>query len=113
MALDRTKRLFSGDPDTSDPLALLEDVLAASIELVSLEDNDFSWSSWGDAAAAIRELNQHIAALRLPNRPDIEGMSVIFAPTGPMQELSLSSGWSEPFVKLASYFDAAAEGVVR
>lgn len=113
MVLDRTKHLFSGDADTSDPRALLNEVLAASIELVSLEDNDFSWSSWGDAAAAIRELNQHLASLRSPGRPDVEGMSVIFAPTGPMQELSLNSGWGEPFVKLASYFDAAAEGLVK
>jgi hypothetical protein len=31
---------------------------------------------------------------------------VLFAPTGPLQELSLSSGWADDFLKLASRFDA-------
>lgn len=107
MALDQTKHLFSHEADTSDARALLKEVLAASIELVSLDDNDFSWSSWSDAAAAIQELEQHAASLRSRGRPDFEGMSLLFAPAGPMQELSLSSGWGETFVRLASYFDAA------
>jgi len=36
-------------------------------------------------------------------------MSVLFAPTGPIQEVSLSSGWGQGFLKLAEDFDAAVE----
>lgn len=108
MHLDRTKNLFSGGVDIRDRQALLGEVLAASIELVSLEDNDFAWSSWGDRAEAVKELSGYAAALESGGWPDINQMSVVFAPTGPMQELSLSSGWGESFVKLASFFDAAA-----
>lgn len=113
MNLEQTKRLFSGEAETSEPRALLEGVLAASIELVSLDGNDFSWSSWGDAPTAVRELQMHLTSLVSLGQPDIEGMSVLFAPTGPMQELSLSSGWGEPFVRLASYFDTAAAGLLK
>lgn len=30
----------------------------------------------------------------------------IFAPTGPLQELSLSSGWGEEYLRLAAQLDA-------
>jgi hypothetical protein len=36
--------------------------------------------------------------------PDIE---VLFAPTGPIQEVSMSSGWSREFLRLAERFDEA------
>ena len=35
-------------------------------------------------------------------------MAVLFLPTGPIQEVSLSSGWGDEFVALADRFDAAA-----
>jgi hypothetical protein len=34
-------------------------------------------------------------------------MEVLFAPTGPIQEVSISSGWGEAFLSLAERFDAA------
>lgn len=33
--------------------------------------------------------------------------SVLFAPTGPIQEVSLTSGWANPFLKVAERFDNA------
>jgi hypothetical protein len=111
MPLDRTKALLSGALKVAEPKALLGEVLAASIELVSLEDNDFAWSSWEGKAAAVQELEAHLATLHSGNRLDLHSLSVLFAPTGPMQELSLSSGWGEAFVKLASYFDMAEAGL--
>jgi hypothetical protein len=111
MQIERAKALLNETPNTSDPRALMIEVLAASIELVSLEDNDFMWSSWEDAATAVQELESYLRLLESSRPVNIERMSVLFAPTGPMQELSLSSGWGEPFIKLASYFDQAAEGM--
>ena len=34
---------------------------------------------------------------------------VLFAPTGPIQEVSLSSGWGHEFIKLAERFDKEYE----
>lgn len=107
MSLENAKRLFSSPPDASNGMRLLNDVLVASIELVSLDDNDFSWSSWGDRDTATRELHGLHEIVHQGSLPSHLTISVIFAPTGPMQELSMSSGWGEAFVRLADYFDAA------
>lgn len=82
-------------------------VLREAKELLARPDNDFAWSSWKDAASALQELDGLISQLessQLPERLDLE---VLFAPTGPIQEVSLSSGWSEDFIKLADRFDRA------
>ncbi len=68
-----------------------------------------SWSSWTDADAALREVDALIATVdadRLPNRLTIR---VLFAATGPIQEVSLSSGWAYEFLALAERFDRAEE----
>ena len=70
----------------------LVEVLREARALLALPGNDFAWSSWEDAPAALAELDQQIAAIesgQLPAKLDLE---VLFAPTGPMQEVSLSSG---------------------
>ncbi|MEZ5957113.1 MAG: hypothetical protein R3C27_07900 [Hyphomonadaceae bacterium] len=85
----------------------LIDILLRVRELVALPDNDFSWSSWGDAENAFAEIDGIIAQLHRGEAPDRLTMKVLFAPTGPMQELSLSSGWGNRFLQLASEFDDA------
>lgn len=83
-------------------------ILHEARALVDRPSNDFIWSSWEDGAAATAELDQYIESIergRLPSRLDL---SVIFAATGPMQEVSLSSGWSEEFLVLAERFDVVA-----
>jgi hypothetical protein len=37
----------------------------------------------------------------------VEIVAIVFAPTGPMQEVSLSRGWGQEFLTLAERFDAA------
>lgn len=78
-------------------------------EALALPDNDFSWSSWRDAGHALEEIDAIILTLRSGRMPDEGQMSVLFAPTGPIQEVSLSSGWGDAFLKLADDFDAALE----
>lgn len=74
-------------------------------------ENDFAWSSWRDAEHALEEIDGIISRLRNGDGcPDQFAMSILFAPTGPMQELSLGSGWGNRFLQLASEFDEATEG---
>ncbi len=85
-------------------------VLRRARELLALPGNDFWWSSWKDASAALREIDRHIAVVergRLPPRTDL---TVLFAPTGPIQEVGISSGWADAFLAVAERFTAAAEG---
>jgi hypothetical protein len=36
-------------------------------------------------------------------------LRVLFAPTGPIQEVSVSSGWGDAFLELADRFDDAMQ----
>jgi hypothetical protein len=77
-------------------------VLRETRAFLALDGNEFSWSSWRDQGQAISEIDSIITALENGSVPDIR---VLFAPTGPIQEVSLSSGWGQEFLELAERFD--------
>jgi len=81
-------------------------VLRQARVLLALESNDFSWSSWKDQNHAISEIDSIIISLENGSIPEI---GVLFAPTGPIQEVSLSSGWAQEFLELAERFDKEYE----
>ncbi|MAS92884.1 MAG: hypothetical protein CMO55_06765 [Verrucomicrobiales bacterium] len=87
------------------PTNTLIQILEAALDLIDTPGNDFTWSSWDDAAEARREITACIQNLQAGQRPEKEDISVLFAPTGPLHELSLSSGWADTFTKLASQYD--------
>lgn len=105
MNVGRARQLLQEGINHETPIESLIHVLEAAIELIGLPDNDFCWSSWEDEAQAKGELLGLISVLKsggLPNRLDV---AVLFAVTGPLQELSLSSGWANTFLKLADKYD--------
>lgn len=77
-------------------------ILREARSLLALESNDFSWASWIDQNQAMAEIDSVITELENGLIPDI---GVLFAPTGPIQEVSLSSGWGIEFIRLAKRFD--------
>lgn len=83
---------------TAALLAVLADVRA----MLARPGNDYTWSSFIDAGAA---LDEAVAVVRAGGTPAACG--VLFAPTGPIQEVALSSGWGDEFLDLADRFDAA------
>lgn len=105
--MNRTEELVRGSTQHNCPLDLLIHVLEASIELVSLPENDFCWSFWSDRDGAKAELEGLINSLRAGVLPERMRFAVLFAPTGPLQEVSLSSGWANTFLKIADKFDEA------
>ena len=88
------------------PLQKLINVLKQAKTLLALESNDFSWSSWKDQNHAISEIDSVIIALENGSIPEIRDL---FAPTGLIQEVSLSSGWAQEFLELAEQFDKEYE----
>jgi hypothetical protein len=84
----------------------LLDVMLEARRLIALPDNDFSWSSFIDQEAALDEIDASIESLRAGDTKT-GGTGVLFLPTGPIQEVSLSSGWGDEFVALANRYDAA------
>jgi hypothetical protein len=86
-----------------DLIEVLEDTRA----MLALPGNDFCWSSWEGPEQAIREIDGLIAELKSGRTPDRVRMQTLFAPTGQIQEVSVSSGWGRKFLILAERFDAA------
>jgi hypothetical protein len=87
--------------------ALLQ-VLHDTRGFVALPTNNFDWSSWKDADAALQEIDALIESVANRAKVDAIQLRVLFAPTGPLQEVSLRSGWSDAFFALAERFDAAS-----
>ncbi len=102
---ERTKRLLDSTPGSIEPREELIEILHSVIELLAFPENDFAWTSWESAAEAIREVEPLVSLLNAGTLPERLAVSVLFAPTGPMQEVSLSSGWAEVFVKVAERYD--------
>jgi hypothetical protein len=72
------------------------------------DNNDYSWSWWRDAPEALHEIDRLIERLQTGTALPHE-IAALFAPTGPLQELSESSGWGELFLGLANRCDRALE----
>jgi hypothetical protein len=89
----------------------LRNVLLDARSLLARPGDNFDWSTWADAEAALREVDGLIAVLDSDRLPSRLAVSVLFAPTGPIQEVSISSGWGDEFLALASRCDAAVEAV--
>ena len=93
-------------PFPMERLNKLITILREAKAFLALDGNDFSWSSWRDQNQAISEIDSIITELENGSVPDIR---VLFAPTGPIQEISLSSGWGHEFIELAERFDKEYE----
>lgn len=85
----------------------LTSVFEEARRLLAMQDNEYSWSSWLDSEDALSEIDQILSALRSGVLPPPLTLEVLFAPTGPIQEVSLSSGWGNEFLELAGRFDDA------
>lgn len=90
-------------PRTAELIHILEEARL----LLSQPENDFTWSSWEDSADASEEIDRLLSRLRAGVTPAVSSLAILFAPTGPMQEVSLSSGWGDEFSHLADRFEAA------
>ncbi|HLJ91128.1 MAG TPA: hypothetical protein VKZ53_30270 [Candidatus Angelobacter sp.] len=90
----------------SDKQILLE-VLRDAKVLISRPGNDFAWSEWDDASAALATIQDAEEQITNNDFSRLSHLETIFAPTGSMQELSIASGWSDDYLILASRFDKA------
>ncbi|WP_265592513.1 hypothetical protein [Verrucomicrobium sp. BvORR034] len=89
-----------------DPAAELLAILRETRTLVALPGNDFVWTRWENAAEALAELDAFLADLHTGTLSQWCDLEMLFAPTGQLQELSMSSGWGERYLHLAARFDA-------
>lgn len=88
-------------------LKKLISVFEEARDLLADPGNNFDWSSWSGHEDALREVDGILYSLRRGALPERLFMEVLFAPTGLIQEVSISSGWGETFLSLAERFDEA------
>ena len=76
--------------------------------LLARPDNDFVYSHWAGAEDATDEIDRWIDRIETVER-DIprRDIDLLFAPTGILQEVSVSSGWGDEFLRLAEDYDKA------
>jgi hypothetical protein len=96
-----------GDAARRELLAVLREARS----LLAIPGTDFAWSRWKNAEQALRDMDCLIAAVEVGMLPERMELGVLFAPTGSIQEVSVSSGWGEEFLALANRFDEAARRV--
>lgn len=84
----------------------LTKILSETREYLARPDANFDWSSWPDQETALAEIDGALARLRDGHLPTM--LAVLFVATGPIQEVALSSGWGNEFLKLANRFDECA-----
>ena len=77
-------------------------ILKETRAFIARDENDFLWSSWIGQDGALSEIDSIIAELEHGSIPEI---GILFAPIGPIQEASISSGWGNEFLQLAEQFD--------
>ena len=72
--------------------------------------NDFGWSHWSDAREALAGFDQLREDAVGGSHKALQSLSLLFAPTGSLQEVASSTGWGDAFLRLAARFDEAASG---
>lgn len=89
------------------PKENLLQALGDTRSLLARPENDFAWSSWEDARAALTEIDFFLSQIE-KDRPFDKGMlRALFLVTGPIKEVSASSGWGDEFWAVAARFDQA------
>ncbi len=89
----------------------LIEVLREAREFLARPGNDFVWSSWDSRDDALRQLDSFITRIEAGDIPTRMDLTLLFAPTGNIQEVAESSGWGREFLTLAERFDSAIESV--
>jgi hypothetical protein len=89
----------------STPREKLIEILQATRALVARPDNEFMYSGWEDADEALAAIDGHIARVKSGEPFRFGDISILYAPTGALQDLSISSGWSDQYMALASEID--------
>lgn len=90
-----------------DPAESLVQVLEAALEAVQRPGNEFMLSTWNSAEEADNEIRPVIDSIRMGKVHLMEEADLLFRATSPLQEVSLSSGWAEEFLRLADRYDKA------
>lgn len=81
------------------------EVLEKVKEIIINYEMDLSYSDYESEKQLISDIDVYIAKLKSNDFSCNNKISFLFAPTGDLQEIAISSGWSDEYMKLAEVID--------
>ena len=94
----------------NDETVIIE-ILKTVKELILEPKTDISWSIFENKDDLVIEIDAHIQKLKLRDFSKVKDLILLFAPTSDFQEISLSSGWGNRYLKISERFDTAIESL--
>jgi hypothetical protein len=94
------------NPNTHEIIQILDKIIGK----LSLPGCDVVWSHYDSQAEALTDVKEHIERLKKNDFSKLGDLKLLFAPTGSLQDISISNGWGTEFLVLATQFDKAIEG---
>jgi len=80
--------------------------LLAAVRLLLLRPgNNFFWTEWSGPEQAVEEIDRICNLVEADHAQALERLTLLFAPTVSLQDVSIDSGWSSEYMDLASRFD--------
>ncbi len=76
-------------------------------------ETDTIWAGFDSVEFFLKELSQDIEKIRCCDFTTLEKVNIEFAVTSTYQELSISNGWSDEYLKLAEKFDRVYEEIKK
>lgn len=77
------------------------------IELLECPDVDVIWSSYDNPEQVISDIKTIENSILNGDIKAIDKMKFLLAPTGDLQEISISSGWGDEFLEIADTIEIA------
>jgi len=74
-------------------------------------ETDTVWAGYVNAEEFLVDLNQDIEKIKFCDFTTLDKLKIEFAPTSTYQEISISNGWGDEFLKLAENFDNLYEKI--
>ena len=70
--------------------------------LLSLPTTNVIWSNYNSADEAIKDLEDIEKGLKGSDKNAVDRLCFLLAPTGSLQEISISSGWENEYLEIAT-----------
>lgn len=91
-------------------------LVAEILELLKTNLNaetDTVWAGFNSVEIFLKELHEDIENIKLCNFTTLDKINIEFAVTSTYQELALSNGWSDEYLKLADKFDKIYSKIMK
>jgi hypothetical protein len=87
------------------------EIIDELLEIVQARPQDLDWQAdYADHQELVRDLRDHAERARHGDDSRLPELKFSLLPTGALNEIALSSGWGDAYVRLANEFDGLYAG---